>query len=152
MTAILYFWSEWFSLFLIYKSPWCFLPSLVSIGLSIQEKKPKIDFKDSSHEGHLRLQIGRILAIFLYKSPWCFLSSSGSAEKEKNRFSRWLPWWPSWISDWKDFTYIWSTRVHLMLPTNFQVFVCVEVLRPSQPNGVMSSAVSLHNHTFTGQA
>ena len=31
-------------------------------------------------------------------------------------------------------------------------FVCVEVLRPSQPNGVMSSAVSLPNHMFTGQA
>ena len=31
-------------------------------------------------------------------------------------------------------------------------FVCVEVLRPSQPNGVMSSAVSLPNHTFTGQS
>ena len=31
-------------------------------------------------------------------------------------------------------------------------FVCVEVLRPSQPNGVMSSAVSLPNHTFTRQA
>ena len=30
--------------------------------------------------------------------------------------------------------------------------VCVEVLRPSQPNGVMSSAVSSPNHTFTGQA
>ena len=30
--------------------------------------------------------------------------------------------------------------------------VCVEVLRPSQPNGVMSSTVSLPNHTFTGQA
>ena len=30
--------------------------------------------------------------------------------------------------------------------------VCVEVLRPSQPSGVMSSAVSLPNHTFTGQA
>ena len=30
--------------------------------------------------------------------------------------------------------------------------VCVEVLRPSQPNWVMSSAVSLPNHTFTGQA
>ena len=29
---------------------------------------------------------------------------------------------------------------------------CVEVLRPSQPNGVMSSAVSLPIHTFTGQA
>ena len=31
-------------------------------------------------------------------------------------------------------------------------FVCVEVLRPRQPNGVMSSSVSLPNHTFTGQA
>ena len=34
----------------------------------------------------------------------------------------------------------------------FHLFVCAEVLRPSQPNGVMSSAVSLPNHTFTGQA
>ena len=33
-----------------------------------------------------------------------------------------------------------------------KLFVCVEVLRPSQPNGVMSSAVSLPNHIFTGQA
>ena len=32
------------------------------------------------------------------------------------------------------------------------LFVCVEVLRPSQPSGVMSSAVTLPNHTFTGQA
>ena len=32
------------------------------------------------------------------------------------------------------------------------MFVCVEVLRPSQPNGVMSSAVRLPNHMFTGQA
>ena len=32
------------------------------------------------------------------------------------------------------------------------LFVCVEVLRPSQPNGVMSSAISLPNHTFTVQA
>ena len=32
------------------------------------------------------------------------------------------------------------------------VFVCVEVLRPSQPNGVMLSVVSLPNYTFTGQA
>ena len=32
------------------------------------------------------------------------------------------------------------------------LFVCTEVLRPSQPNGVMLSAVSLPNHTFTGQA
>ena len=32
------------------------------------------------------------------------------------------------------------------------LFVCVELLWPSQPNGVMLSAVSLPNHTFTGQA
>ena len=37
-------------------------------------------------------------------------------------------------------------------PAGEVIFVCVEVLRPSQPSGVMSSAVSLPNHTFTGQA
>ena len=31
-------------------------------------------------------------------------------------------------------------------------FVCVAILRPSQPNEVMSSAVILPNHTFSGQA
>ena len=46
---------------------------------------------------------------------------------------------------------------HKILKTFFFIlfglnFVLVEVLRPSQPNGVMSSAVSLPNHTFTGQA
>ena len=35
---------------------------------------------------------------------------------------------------------------------NRSLFVCVEVLWPSQPNGVMSSADSLLNHMFTGQA
>ena len=29
---------------------------------------------------------------------------------------------------------------------NLSVFVCVEVIWPSQPNGVMLSAVSLPNH------
>ena len=31
-------------------------------------------------------------------------------------------------------------------------FVCVEVLRPSQPIGIMSRVVYLPNHMFTGQA
>ena len=31
-------------------------------------------------------------------------------------------------------------------------FVWFEVLQPSQPSGVMSNALSLLNHTFTGQA
>ena len=29
--------------------------------------------------------------------------------KAKNRFSRWRPWRPSWISDRHDFSYFWST-------------------------------------------
>ena len=37
------------------------------------------------------------------------------------------------------------------VPLALQLCCCVEVLRPSQPNGVMSSAFSLPNHTFTGQ-
>ena len=41
-----------------------------------------------------------------------------------------------------------NTLIHLF----FFFFLCVEVFRPSQPNGVMSSAVSLPNYTFTGQA
>ena len=31
-----------------------------------------------------------------------------SGEAAKNRFSRWLSWRPSWISDWNDFSYFWS--------------------------------------------
>ena len=41
-----------------------------------------------------------------------------------------------------------SVRTNILL----LFFVCVEVLRPSQPNGVMLSVVSLPNHMFTGQA
>ena len=40
-------------------------------------------------------------------------------------------------------------KISVLLGENF---ICVEVLRPSQPSGVMSSAVSLPNHTFTGKA
>ena len=36
--------------------------------------------------------------------------------------------------------------------TDLFVFLYVEVLRHSQITGVMSSGVSLLNHTFTGQA
>ena len=60
-------------------------------------------------------QLGTILAIFdlrvtpmlpiKFQVNWPF----GSGEEAKNRFSRWLPWRPSWISDWHDFSYFWST-------------------------------------------
>ena len=75
-----------------------------SIGLSVQEKKRKIDFQDG---GHLGFPIGMILAIFdLQVTPmlptkfpvkWHF----GSGEKAKNRFSR----WPPWISYGNDLSY-----------------------------------------------
>ena len=51
MVAILDFQSARFSLFFIYKSPQCFLASLEAIGLSVQEKKRKIDFQDGGHLG-----------------------------------------------------------------------------------------------------
>ena len=38
-----------------------------------------------------------------------------------------------------------------MILMEMSLLVCVEILRPIQPNGVMSSVVSLPNHTFTGQ-
>ena len=40
-------------LFCIYKSPWCFLPSFESIGLSVLEKKWKTDFQDGPYGSHL---------------------------------------------------------------------------------------------------
>ena len=36
-----------------------------------------------------------------YQINWPFVSG----EEEKNRFSIWRPWWPSWISYWNDFSY-----------------------------------------------
>ena len=45
-----------------------------------------------------------------------------------------------------------NSDIFLISAEKHSLFVCVKVLRPSQPNGAMSSAVSLPNHTFTGQA
>ena len=111
MAAILDFQSARFSLYLIYKSPKCFLASLEAIGLSVQEKKRKIDFQDDGHDGHLGFPIGTILATFdLLVTPmlpskfgvnWPF----GSGEEAKNKFSIWQPWRPSWISDRHDFSF-----------------------------------------------
>ena len=65
MAPILDFRSAQFKLFLILKPPRRFLASLVeSTGLSVQEKKRKIDFQDGCHGGHLGFPIGTILAIF----------------------------------------------------------------------------------------
>ena len=111
MAAILDFWSEWFLLFLIYKSPWCFLPRSKSVGLSVHNKNLKLDFKDGGHLGFL---IRTILAIFdvqvtpmlppNFQVNWPL----GSWVEAKNRFSRWRPQWPPWLFDRNDFSYFWS--------------------------------------------
>ena len=44
------------------------------------------------------------------------------------------------------------TMFIMKLKALYAWLLCAEVLQPSQPNGVMSSAVSLPNHMLTGQA
>ena len=78
---------------------------------SVEEKKLKIAFQDGCHGAHPGFTIGMILAIFdLQVTPmpptkfgvnWLL----GLGVEAKNRFSRWRPWRPSWISDWHDFSY-----------------------------------------------
>ena len=63
-----------------------------STGLSVQEKKRKIDFQDGGHGGHLGFPIGMILAIFdlqvtlmvpsKFGDKWPF----GSGEEAKKDF------------------------------------------------------------------
>ena len=62
------------------------LPSLMSTGVSVQEKKRRIDFKDGGHNGHLEFLIGTISGIFelqvKYQVNWPF----GSGEEAKIDF------------------------------------------------------------------
>ena len=45
--------------------------------------------------------------------------------------------------------HLWYCLKMALLAGRSCLFVCVDVLQPSQPSGVMSCAVSLPNHTFT---
>ena len=78
MVAVLDFRAERNKL-LIYKSPRYFLLSFKSTGLSVQEKKRKIDFQDGSHGCYLGFPIETILAFFIFKLPRYFLPSFESA-------------------------------------------------------------------------
>ena len=74
------------------------LSDFESIGLSVQEKKSKIDFQDGGHRGHLGYPIGIILTCFdlqvTRKLPtecnvnWSF----GSREEAQNEISKWRLW------------------------------------------------------------
>ena len=77
-----------------------------SDGLSVLEKKRKIDFQDGGHLGFLT---GTILAIFdlqvtpMLPTKFQVNCAFSSGEEVKNRFSRWPPWLPACISDRNDF-------------------------------------------------
>ena len=79
-----------------------------ALGLSVQEKKRKIDFQDG---GHLGFPIGTILAIFdlqvtlMVPSKFGVKWPFGSGEEAKNRFS----------------IAIFDLQVTPMLPTKYQV-------------------------------
>ena len=88
------------------------LPPMFGVNLLLGlGEEAKIDFQDGCHGSYLGFPISMILAIFdLQVTPmlpskfvvnWPF----GSGEEAKNRFTRWLPWWPSWISDRNNFSY-----------------------------------------------
>ena len=95
----------------------CFLASLESIGLSVQEKKQKIDFQDGCHGGHLGFPICMILTIFdLQVTPmlpskfgvnWPFRSGKEAKIAKIMPIGNptWPPWRPSWISNRHDFSY-----------------------------------------------
>ena len=59
------------------------------------------------------------------------------------------------VKDFTDHACVQKEWIHFQGRQLLQLFcplVCVEVLQQGQPNGVMSSTLSLPNHTFTGQA
>ena len=74
------------------------------MGLSVQEKKGKIDFQDGNNGSHFVFPIRMILASFDLQVTSMILTKfqvnwpSGSGEEAKNRFSRWPTWRPSRIS------------------------------------------------------
>ena len=79
--------------------------------------------------------------VVMFYAPWCHFCAKTAPYY--NALSRAFPQLDFVAVDTAQFS-------KLVLP--FIHFVCVEVLRPSQPNGVMLSMVSLPNHMFTGQA
>ena len=100
------------------------------MGLSTEKKKFKIDFQDGNCGSNLVFLIQKFLAIFdlqvtsmiltKFQVNWPFCS------EVKNRFSRWLPWPPSWISNQNNFTllllyFFFNLQVTPMLPTKFRV-------------------------------
>ena len=86
-----------------------FVPSFQSTGLSVQEKKQKIDFQNDGHGGHLGFPIGTILAIFNLQVtlmlPTKFRELTFGFRRRSEKFSPNLENTKSWINDWHNFSY-----------------------------------------------
>ena len=101
----------------------CFLSSFKSVGLSVQEKKQKIDFLDGGHGGHLGFPIRTILAIFelqvILMLPTKFKSIGLSVQEKKQKID---------FQDGRHLGFpigtiltIFDLQVTPMLPTKFQI-------------------------------
>ena len=92
-------------------SPQCLPPSLSSIRLTVWEQMSFQDFQDGHHGGHLGYRNGKNLAILnlqvteMPPTKFRFNPTSRSGAEVVWRFSRWLSWWPSWISERNDFSH-----------------------------------------------
>ena len=90
------------------------LPTKFQVNWLLGLGEGKKNFQAGHHGNHLGFLISMILAIFdlqvtlmlpiKFGVNWPF----GSGDEVKNRFSRWWPWLPSWISDWNNFSYFLS--------------------------------------------
>ena len=84
-----------------------FLLQYLEWGHPIEVYEKKIDLQD----GRLGFLIETILAIFdlqvtpMLPTKFRVKQPFASREEAKNRFSRWPPWRPSWISNRDDFSY-----------------------------------------------
>ena len=70
--------------------------------------------ENGCHGGHLGFLMGTILAILdlqvtlMLPTKFKVNKQFGSGEEVKNRFSRWQPWRPSWISNRNNFSHFCS--------------------------------------------
>ena len=83
----------------------------------VQEQTSKINFQDGSCADHFGFPVSTILVIstptFLYLLVGLLLHDTGKfrlnlqsgLQEIENRFSRWLLWCLSWISNWYNFSY-----------------------------------------------
>ena len=86
-----------------------------------------------------------ISTTWIKQSDWLKIGSG----RDSLIYSAWQGiWFPNlWITLDASLAILWSGNIHLAWNIASDhycgLFVCVEVLRPSQPNGIMSSVVSL---------